>query len=371
MQDNKIKNIVIIGSTGSIGTQTIEVALCNKDRLKIIGIAAFYESRAFTDQVNELQPEYYAAADVNPEGALKLASLPEADIVVVACNGFAGLKYSLEAVKAGKTLALANKETLVCAGNLLTYEARKSGSKILPIDSEHSAIWQCLGFDTNKPFRRLIITASGGPFKGFTKAQLKAVTPEMALSHPVWNMGAKITVDSATMLNKGFEVIEAHHLFGAGYDQITAVLHPQSIVHSMVEFDDGAVLAQLSQPDMRLPIQVALCYPDRPVFDNYLDFEQRLSLEFSPVNEGDYPCFDLALKCGITGGSAPTFLNAASEIATGLFIDKKLPFTDIYSVISDVLNAVPYTSLLSYEDACAADNLGRQLALTAAQKYMR
>ncbi|MCD8371957.1 MAG: 1-deoxy-D-xylulose-5-phosphate reductoisomerase [Clostridia bacterium] len=372
MQDNNIKKIALIGSTGSIGRQTVQVALSFPDKCKIIGLAADRNSDAFKRQVDEVKPDYSAAAKASEADALSIASLEEADIVVVACGGFAGLKYSLAALNAGKTLALANKETLVCGGDLVNRLAAEKGAEILPIDSEHSAIWQCLGFDRRAPFKRLILTASGGPFRGYTKAQLKAVTPEKALGHPVWKMGAKISVDSATMLNKGFEVIEAHHLYGAGYGKIAAVIHPQSVVHSMVEFDDGAVLSQMSAPDMRLPIQTALFYPER--IDGglkKLDFSKAASLEFYPVKRGEYPCYDLTLQCGERGGSAPVLLNAASEVADGLFLKNALPFTDIYSVISDVLNAVPQTTVKSYDDAFAADNLGRQLALTAAQKYMR
>ncbi|MCD7729416.1 MAG: 1-deoxy-D-xylulose-5-phosphate reductoisomerase [Clostridia bacterium] len=362
-----MKKIALIGSTGSIGRQTAEVVKSHPDRFKIVGMAAGRDSETFRQQVKEVAPDYYASAQNDKKAALDIARLPEADTVVVACSGFSGLEYSLAALEAGKTLALANKETLVCGGDIVNALAEKQGADIVPIDSEHSAIWQCLGFDRKAPFHRLIITASGGPFRGYTPEQLKKVTPEQALRHPTWNMGAKITIDSATMLNKGFEVIEAHHLYGAEYGAITAVIHPQSIVHSMVEFNDGAVLAQLSNPDMRLPIQAALTYPERLECSLLpMDFTKALSLEFSPVERSKYPCFDLALECGERGGNAPALLNAASETAVGLFLDKKLSFTDIYRVIDAVLESVPYAPVHSYGDIKAADALARAAALTAA-----
>ncbi|MCD8309429.1 MAG: 1-deoxy-D-xylulose-5-phosphate reductoisomerase [Clostridia bacterium] len=370
---NTIKKIALIGSTGSIGRQTVQVVSAHPDRFKIVAIAANRNSEEFLRQVKELKPCCYAAAEQDGQAALDIASFTDADIVVVACGGFAGLKYSLAAANAGKTLALANKETLVCGGELIIPLAEQKGVDILPIDSEHSAIWQCLGYDRKKPFKRLIITASGGPFRGYTKEQLERVTPEKALCHPTWNMGAKITIDSATMLNKGFEVIEAHHLYGAEYGAITAVIHPQSIVHSMVEFADGAVLAQLSEPTMHLPIQAALCYPERLAcsYVQPMDFTKALSLEFLPIERGMYPCYDIALQCGRAGGTAPAILNAASETAVGLFLQNKLPFTGIYAVINDVLSGTPQAEINGYGGIAAADTLARQRALAAAQKYKR
>lgn len=374
-----MKNIALIGSTGSIGRQAIEVALKNKDSMRIVAMAAGGSHALFARQLELVRPEYAALADENaakmcsvPAGtrlcggeraALDVAAFERADIVLVAAGGFSGLKYTLAAIAAGKDVALANKETLVCGGDIVLPLAKRAGVKILPVDSEHSAIWQCLGFDLSAPFKRLIITASGGAFRDLSPEQLENVTPRQALEHPTWNMGAKITVDSATLLNKGLEVIEAHHLFGAEYGKITAVLHPQSIVHSMVEFEDGAVLAQLSFPTMKLPIQLALTYPKRlPLTGAQLDFTKALSLQFSPLNTQNFPCFSLAVNSGRAGGTLPCAMNAAGEVAVHAFLREQIRFTDIPRVIEGVLSATDRQQAESYEQLAAADGLARGAA---------
>lgn len=372
--------ISLIGSTGSIGRQTISLVLSRPDKFKIVAMAADSSFRLFEEQMGVVKPQYAALADScaakkiadvpagtkffgGEDAALAAASFESADIVLVAAGGFAGLKYSLEAIGAGKRLALANKETLVCGGDIVMPLIARRGGNIRPVDSEHSAIWQCLGFNLKAPFSRLIITASGGPFKNFSAEQLKGVTPAMALAHPTWSMGAKITIDSATMLNKGFEIIEAHHLFGADYNKISAVIHPQSIVHSMVEFADGAVLAQLSRPTMKLPIQLALEYPERiELEESRLSFGDALSLEFSPVSEGMFPCFDTALACARAGGTYPCALNAAGEEAVRAFLAEKIKFTDIARVIGGVTEHTVSEEVQSYAQLCETDARARAYA---------
>ena len=372
--------ISLIGSTGSIGRQTISLVLSRPDKFKIVAMAADSSYRLFEEQMGVVKPQYAALADScaakkiadvpagtkffgGEDAALAAASFESADIVLVAAGGFAGLKYSLEAIGAGKRLALANKETLVCGGDIVMPLIARRGGDIRPVDSEHSAIWQCLGFNLKAPFSRLIITASGGPFKNFSAEQLKGVTPAMALAHPTWSMGAKITIDSATMLNKGFEIIEAHHLFGADYNKISAVIHPQSIVHSMVEFADGAVLAQLSRPTMKLPIQLALEYPERiELEESRLSFGDALSLEFSPVSEGMFPCFDTALACARAGGTYPCALNAAGEEAVRAFLAEKIKFTDIARVIGGVTEHTVSEEVQSYAQLCETDARARAYA---------
>ncbi len=371
-----MKKIALVGSTGSIGRQVIDVVKRNPGKFKLVALIANSSAKEFCRQLNELTPEYAALIDENAAksvieipagttflsgrgGAMRAMEECGADVTIVACGGFAGLEYSLKAAQLNLPLALANKETLVCGGDLIMPKIKE----IMPVDSEHSAIWQCLGFDRKKPFKRLIITASGGAFRGRVWDTLGTVTPAQALNHPTWKMGAKITVDSATLLNKGFEVIEAHHLFGAEYAAINAVIHPQSIVHSMVEFDDGATLAQLSYPTMELPIQLALTYPER--FDCKLpplDFEKSLNLTFGPLKRNDYPMFDLALDCGQAGGVLPTALNAASEVAVQAFLQGKISFTAIYAVVNAVVEATKNCPVEGFEQLCAVDKESRTRA---------
>ncbi len=365
-----MKRIALIGSTGSIGRQVIAVCNAHKDRFQVVAMAANRLSPLFLQQVEAVKPAYCALVSptapvpkniaVGEQAALSLCSLSEVDVVVVACSGFSGLKYSLAALKAGKRLALANKESLVCGGDLVMPLVQDN---LVPVDSEHSALWQCLHFHLGAPYQKLILTASGGAFRGKKWDELKAVTPEQALAHPTWQMGPKITVDSATLLNKGYEVIEAHHLYNAPYDRIQTVIQPQSIVHSMVEFADGAILAQMSNPTMELPIQLALTYPDRLTTSvTPMDFSQAFSLAFLPLIRKDYPCYDLALTCGEAGGIAPTVLNAAAEVAVEAFLQKKLAYTDIYTVTDKCVQATPNKKVTDYPTLAQADCEARRLA---------
>lgn len=358
-----MKKIALIGSTGSIGRQVIDVVNRNTDRFKIVAIACSHGGELFDSQVERLRPDFYAEASKDREKALSVAEYPEADVVFNAAGGFAGLEYSIRALNAGKTLALANKETLVCGGELVNALASRRGVEILPVDSEHSAIWQCLNFDKRTPVRRLIITASGGAFRGYPSDRLKSVTPEEALAHPTWKMGKKITVDSATLMNKGYEVIEAHMLYMTPYSAIETVIQPQSIVHSLVEFTDGALLAQMSYPTMELPIQLALSYPDRlsPAVKPF-DFTKACSIGFEPLVRENYPCFDLALKCGEIGGTYPCLLNAADEEAVAAFLAGKISFTDIFRVADGVLQSAPREEVSSFGQLEEADRTARYAA---------
>lgn len=371
-----MKKIALIGSTGSIGKQVVQIVNANSD-YKIVALVAHGSVEEFSKQLFALHPDY--AALIDEKSAMRLSETPTettvlfgkgsgikvleecgADVAFIACGGFAGLEYSLAAVRAGMVVALANKETLVCGGDLIMPEAKS----LVPVDSEHSAIWQCLNFNRNAPFERLVITASGGAFRGKKWGELSCVTAAEALNHPTWKMGAKITVDSATLLNKGYEVIEAHHLYSAPYEKITTVIHPQSVVHSMVQFADGATLAQLSYPTMEVPIKVALTYPERRCGTlKQMDFTQAFSLDFLPLIRMDYPLYDLALTCGEQGGVLPTALNAASEVAVGAFLNGQLTFTDIYTVADKVVQATEFAKTDSFERLCAVDEISRKRAI--------
>lgn len=366
-----MKKIALIGSTGSIGRQTLDVVRAHPDKFTVCALAAHSSAGLLERQINEFKPAAAAlcGGDVavpagcklyrGDDGALTMLEECGADIVLVACGGFAGLKYSLKTAELGLPLALANKETLVCGGDLVMPRIRR----ILPVDSEHSALWQCMGFDRAAKVRSLIITASGGPFRDRAWSDLADVTPQMALAHPTWKMGAKITIDSATLLNKGYEVIEAHHLYGTDYDRIQTVIQPQSIVHSLVELDDGAVLAQMSYPTMEIPIQLALSYPERlPTRLARMDFARAFSLDFLPLERKKYPMYDLALRCGESGGVLPAALNAASEVAVRAFLDGKISFTAIYTVSNAVVEGTGNAPVESYEQLCAVDAEARSLA---------
>lgn len=370
-----MKKIALVGSCGSIGRQVADVVRRSAGEFSLCALISNRSLETFNAQIAEFKPSFAVLTDrdaakgiIAPretkvlsgeDGALEALGECGADIVFVACGGFAGLKYSLKAVETGARLALANKETLVCGGDIIMPLV----GELVPVDSEHSAIWQCLNFERRAPFERLIITASGGPFRGRKFADLKDVKAADALRHPTWKMGAKITVDSATLLNKGYEIIEAHHLYNAPYSRIEAVIQPQSIVHSMVEFADGAVLAQLSNPSMELPIQLALTYPGRCRSGvAKMDFTRAFSLDFMPLERGQYPMYDLALECGRRGGIMPTVLNAASEIAVGAFLRDSIGFTDIYEISADVVAATPYARAESYSQLCEADGAARRLA---------
>lgn len=358
-----MKNIALIGSCGSIGRQVLRVVKNHPDKFKIVALVTNSPSEEFLRQVAEFRPVHFATASLDREWALAAAELDCADVIFNAASGFAGLEYSLRAVRAGKTLALANKETLVCGSDIILQLNSTRSCKILPVDSEHSAIWQCLNFDCNRPVRRLIITASGGAFRGFTPEQLKEVTPEQALNHPTWKMGKKITVDSATLMNKGYEVIEAHALYGTPYSKIDTVIQPQSIVHSMVEFEDGAILAQMSYPTMELPIQIALTYPERYSCELApMDFTKAFFLGFEPLDRKNYPLFDLALRCGEEGGTLPCALNAADEVAVNAFLNKKLTYTGIFAVVEGVISATVREKSESFGQLVEVDKKARELA---------
>ncbi|MGN0806986.1 MAG: 1-deoxy-D-xylulose-5-phosphate reductoisomerase [Candidatus Coproplasma sp.] len=368
-----MKKIALIGSTGSIGKQVIQIVKDNPDEFKVVALVANSSVQAFSEQLKTLTPAYAAMTDSNaakkvevPEGttffmgeqgALTALESCGADLAFIACSGFAGLAYSLKAVKLNMPIALANKESLVCGGELVMPKV----NELMPVDSEHSAIWQCLNFDRNAPFERLVITASGGPFRGRKWETLSSVTAEQALNHPTWNMGAKITIDSATLLNKGYEVIEAHHLYNAPYEKITTVIHPKSIVHSMVQFADGATMAQLSYPTMEVPIRLALTYPERMEGRlSSLDFTKALTLEFEPLKRKDYPLYDLALCCAEKGGILPTALNAASEMAVGAFLRGQIKFTDIYTIADKVVQATEFEKVESFEQLAYVDKASRE-----------
>lgn len=376
-----MKKVALVGSTGSIGRQVINVACRNPEKFELVALIANSSKDLFLRQVEALTPQYAALTDLSvaksvkevpagvkfmhgEEGALKALEECGADVIVVACGGFAGLKYSLKAAELGVPLALANKETLVCGGDLIMPKIKE----IMPVDSEHSAIWQCLNFDRNAVFDSLVITASGGAFRGRKWDTLASVTPDEALRHPTWKMGAKITIDCATLLNKGYEIIEAHHLYNAPYEKISAVIHPQSIVHSMVRFADGATLAQMSYPTMELPIQLALTYPERLDCNlKQLDFTKAFSLEFLPLNRTEYPLYSLALDCGKDGGILPTALNAASEVAVNAFFRGGLRFTDIFTVADKVVSHTKYYKVESYEQLAAVDKRAR----AEAEKFIK
>lgn len=365
-----VKRIAILGSTGSIGRQALDVVRTFPDKLEVVALAANRNVELLAKQLKEFQPKMFccsAKPDPDYRGEFlspdEIASHPEVDLVIVATVGKVGLRPTLAALRAGKTVALASKEVLVMAGEIIRREARAYKSRILPIDSEHSAIWQCLRGEGSKP-RRLFLTASGGPFYRYSQAQLAGVTPEQALQHPVWRMGNKITVDSATLMNKGLEVIEAHWLFSFSFDDIEILIHPQSIIHSMVEFTDGSLKAQLSWPDMRLPIQYALSYPRRWSNSRLprLDWTEIDCLNFDPVNYDKFPCLKLAVEAGKLGGTYPAVLCAADEVAVDLFLSHHINLTDIASIVLETLEQHRNVSRPSLEEILAADDWARECA---------
>lgn len=343
-------NISLIGSTGSIGRQVVDVVLRHKDKFNIISLAAGENAKLLERQANIFKPEIIALN--NPEKAREITELPEgtllytgecaalhavsekADIVFVAVSGFAGLAPVLEAINLGKDVALANKETLVAGGEIVMRLAKEKGVRIIPVDSEHSAIFQCLGFDFGAEFKKLIITASGGAFRDFPKDKIAKMKAADALKHPNWNMGKKITIDCATLLNKGLEVIEACRLYNAPLEKVEAIVHPESIIHSMVEFADGAIMAQLGYPSMEIPIQLALTYPKR--YETGVPFLSLAgkTLHFDEIDTERFPCFSLALDSFKKGGLKPCAMNAANEAAVDLYLKDKIGFYDIAELIS-------------------------------------
>ncbi|MDR0270045.1 1-deoxy-D-xylulose-5-phosphate reductoisomerase [Paenibacillus sp.] len=351
-----MKKISVLGSTGSVGTQTLDVVAKHSEHFQIEGLAAGNNTDLLLEQIQQFQPRKVSVATrelaeriktevpvgtevyYGDEGLIEIAAGTDADMVVTAVMGSLGLPSTLAAIEAGKTIGLANKETLVTAGHIVTALARQKGVKLLPIDSEHSAIFQCLNGERRGDLAGITLTASGGSFRDLTREQLKSVTVEDALKHPNWSMGAKITIDSATMVNKGLEVIEAHWLFGLPYEKIRVLLHPESIIHSFVEFCDTSIIAQLGNPNMRVPIQYALTYPER-----WNSPAERLSLaevgklQFREMDMKRFPCLRLAFECGKMGGTAPTAFNAANEVAVARFLRGEISFLHIEAIIERVL----------------------------------
>ncbi len=370
---NRVKRLAILGSTGSIGRQTLEVVRAFPQRFQVVALTGGKNLTLLKAQAREFKPKLVStetglrgeripgASHLSME---EIAAHPDVELVVVATAGKAGLGPTLAAIRAGKTIALANKEVLVMAGEVVSAEAKLQGVEILPIDSEHSAIWQCLRGEEKKDIARIILTASGGPFRGMTINQLAGVTPEEALRHPTWQMGTKVTIDSATLMNKGMEIIEAHWLFGVPFTRIEVVVHHQSIIHSMVEFVDGSIKAQLSLPDMRLPIQYALTYPERceGVFRSRLDLGKTGSLNFEAVDSDRFPCLRIAREAAEKGGTYPAVLCAADEVAVELFLAKKIGFLDIGRLVEKTLERHNGISQPSLEDIIAADAWARDVA---------
>ncbi len=352
-----MKNIAILGSTGSIGTQTLDVVRKNND-LRVVAVSAGRSVEKLEEQIREFHPllaavwDEKAAEDLKiriadtttkvvsgMDGLLELASMPESDILVTAIVGMIGIRPTMEGIRAGKDIALANKETLVTAGHLIMPMAKEYDVSILPVDSEHSAIFQAIHGEEKKEIHKLLITASGGPFRGRTTEELKKVTVSDTLKHPNWVMGQKITVDSATLVNKGLEVMEAKWLFDVDLDHIQVVVQPQSIIHSMVEFKDGAIMAQLGTPDMRLPIQYALYYPHRRFLDgDRLDFTKLREITFEIPDMETFRGLPMAIKASREGGSMPTVFNAANELAVKKFLEEKIGFLDIYEIIAQSMD---------------------------------
>ena len=373
-------SIAIFGSTGSIGRQTLDVVRAERDLFEVKVLAAGNSSKAIIDQIDEFKPSLVVMA--NPEAANEIqnarsgvevtsgeAAMREAalyaDLIVNAVVGFAGLPVTIESLKAGKRLALANKESLIAAGPVVQRVRGASGSELIPVDSEHCALHQCLHGEAHKidEIHKLLVTASGGPFREWSMADLSNITTEDALNHPTWNMGPKITVDSSTLMNKGLEVIEAHELFGVPYEAIEVVVHPQSIVHSMVEFTDGSVLAQLSMPDMRLPISYALHYPRRSKnLRGQINWDELSQLTFESPNNDKFPCLNLAFEAGKAGETAPAWLNAANEAAVEAFLHEEISWKEISEVIERIMQKYPGEPAESEESIIKADKESRLFA---------
>jgi 1-deoxy-D-xylulose-5-phosphate reductoisomerase len=378
-----MKKISILGSTGSIGRSTLEVIVSHPGCFEIVALAGGRNIKLLADHIKRFHPRHVAVysekeaaaikeifpspgfeIDYGQEGLKKLAALPENDIVLNALVGAAGLPASLETVKAGKPLALANKESMVIGGPLFEAEVKRSGAKILPVDSEHSAIWQCLNAGKTAEVRRIWLTASGGPFRDRNKETFRDITVEEAMAHPTWKMGKKITIDSATMMNKGLELIEAVWLFSLSPDRIKIVIHPQSIVHSMVEFVDSSIMAQLSYPDMKLPIAYALFWPDRLPSDNgRIDLTQTAQLSFFEPDEEKFPALRLARQAAETGGTVPAALNAANEVAVEGFISGRIHFTAITELVERILVKHKVNRNPTLDDILDCDRQTRRLAV--------
>lgn len=379
-----MKKISLIGSTGSIGTQTLEVVAAHPDKFEVKALAARQSLDLLVEQAKKFRPEMVAILDESllPEleqrlagtgieslggmtGVIEAARISSANWLVSSLVGMAGLQPSMAAIQSGKDIALANKETLVVAGQLMMEEARKRNLQVLPIDSEHSALFQCFQGQPMDRVERIVITASGGPFRKLPKEELPGLTSAQALKHPTWTMGAKITIDSASLMNKGFEVLEAHHLFGLSLEQVDVWVHPQSIIHSLVEFVDGSVLAQLGPPDMRTPISYALSYPDRwPPIWSRLELKHMKELTFEEPRWDDFPCLKLAFECGKKGGSWCAVLNAANEVAVEQFLHNRILFGDLARIIEATLEAHQALAKPTLGELIEVDRWAREYALT-------
>ena len=376
-----VKSISVLGCTGSIGRQTIAVA--EHIGMPVAALTANRKIDLLEEQARRLHPRFVAVYDEQAakqfkiavadtdiqvgsgiEGLIRAATMEETDCVVTAVSGAVGLKPTLAAIDGKKRIALANKETLVCAGDIVMARAAEKGAEIVPVDSEHSAIFQCLMGREKGELRKILLTGSGGPFRGKARAELEDVTPEQAVKHPNWSMGAKISVDSATMMNKGLEFVEAMHLFGVTPDDIQVVIHPQSVIHSMVELVDGTVIAQLGVPDMGLPIQLALTYPQRcPSMFARLDFTTLQSLSFEAPDYEKTPCLKLAMDCARLGGTAPCVMSAANEVAVGLFLRHQLGYNRIYDAAASAVEKVGVVKNPDLETILAADAAARAYVL--------
>jgi 1-deoxy-D-xylulose-5-phosphate reductoisomerase len=361
-----VKRIALLGSTGSIGQQTLDVVRWHPTEFQVAALVAARPSSVFETQVAEFAPRLAClTSSAGTDGLVDLATDPDVDLLIVATSGTVGFRPTIAALSAGKPVALANKETLIMAGHLVTAAASSGGAPLLPIDSEHSAIWQCLLGEEpySERVSHLLLTASGGAFRDRPVEALHHVTPAEALKHPTWSMGPKITIDSATLMNKGLEVIEAHWLFGLGFDRIDVVIHHQSLIHSLVEFVDGSVKAQLGLPDMRLPIQYAMAHPRRlPTPVDRLDLASVAQLTFASVDAAKYPCLGLAYFAGRAGGTYPTVLNAANEVAVARFLEDDLQFIQIAKLIDAALQAHHPCSTPSLEEVLEADAWARTFA---------
>jgi len=382
------RRVAILGSTGSIGTQAIEVCIRHSDKLQVELLTANTSSGLLIEQAEKLRPNAVVIVDESKYNEVNEALAPldikvfsgidsicslvageNIDMVLTAMVGFSGLKPAIAAIKAGKAIALANKETLVAAGSIIMSLAKENGAPIIPVDSEHSAIFQCLQGE-RATVEKVILTASGGPFFRKSEEELRSVTIDQALDHPNWKMGSKVTVDSASMMNKGLEMIEAKWLFGIDPSRIDIVVHPQSIIHSMAQFSDGSVTAQLSTPDMRLPIQYALTYPYRVDLDTKrLDFPLLGTFEFYQPDQQKFPCIRIAYQAIEKGGNIPCAMNAANEIAVEAFLSKEIPFTAIPLIIEEVINGTKFVVQPSLEDIYNTNDTAREMALSVKAKY--
>ncbi|EMR07520.1 1-deoxy-D-xylulose 5-phosphate reductoisomerase [Bhargavaea cecembensis DSE10] len=377
-----VKKISLLGATGSIGTQTVDIVLADPGRFEITALAAGRNLPKLREILARIKPQFVAVSDEadaeklraefpgirfgsGREGLLEASAGTEADIVVGAVIGSVGLEPTLEAIRSGRDIAIANKETLVAAGSIVTSEAEKHGVRLLPVDSEHSALFQALNGEDPKRVDRLILTASGGSFRDKSRDELEGVTVAEALAHPNWSMGSKLTIDSATMMNKGLEVIEAHHLFGMPYDRIDVLLHRESIIHSMVEFEDTSVIAQLGSPDMRVPIQYALTYPDRlpRKGTERLDLAKIGLLHFEEVDLDRFPALRIAFESGRAGGTATTVMNAANEVAVALFMEGRITFTEIEPLVEQALGRHDLIAEPDLETVLAVDAETRKAVL--------